>query len=389
MTAFKREFEIARRMAKALTGELTREEREQWEAWLGASAEHRALWDAIRAEARNGVPAWPYSREEVEGQLERFYRRMRRGRRRRLMQWTGWAAAAVLVVGFGWWMWPRGEGRNVVRNVPERIVLLPGDGVELVLSTGERVDVRKETATLEGNARYAAEEKALRYEGGADTVEGEMQVQYNTLIVPRGGDFKVELADGTMVWLNSCTRLRYPVDFKGDAREVWLEGEAYFEVARDEAHPFVVHAEEVGIRVLGTRFNVLAYEGEAEVATTLEEGSVAVVMPTGERVIRPDEQLVFDRESGEMAVREVDAGMYSAWKDGMFVFENETLERIMDRLRLWYDVEVFFSSEAVREVRFTGDLQRYEDFTPIVSMLEEVAGVDINVNGKCIIIGAK
>ena len=141
--------------------------------------------------------------------------------------------------------------------------------------------------------------------------------------------------------------------------------------------------------MLGTRFNVLANLGEAEVATTLEEGSVAVVMPTGERVIRPDEQFVFDRESGEMAVREVDAGMYSAWKDGMFVFENETLERIMDRLRLWYDVEVFFSSEAVREVRFTGDLQRYEDFTPIVDMLEEVAGVDINVNGKCIIIGAK
>ena len=273
-------------------------------------------------------------------------------------------------------------------NVPERIALLPGDGVELVLSTGERVDVRKGMVALEGNARYAAEEKALRYEGEADTVE-KQEVQYNTLIVPRGGDFKVALADGTTVWLNSCTRLRYPVDFRGDVREVWLEGEAYFEVARDEAHPFVVHADDVAVRVLGTSFNVLAYAGEAEVTTTLEEGSVAVVMPTGERVIRPDEQLVFNRESREMAVREVDAGMYSAWKDGMFVFENETLERIMDRLRLWYDVEVFFSSEEVREVRFTGDLQRYEDFTPIVDMLEEVAGVDIHVNGKCIIIGAK
>ena len=393
MEELKKQFDIARWMAEDLAGTLPEEERSALREWLDASARHAALYAEIRRDFEAGRYGTPYSREEVEAQLERFYRRNRRdGRRmRRTLRWMGYAAAVVLVVGtifyVNEWQEKVGEPRPLAKA---EVVMIPKANARLILSTGEQVD-------LDGERDLTSEEENVQIERQADGLSyvkldsvRPAEVRYNTLVVPRGGDFKVSLADGTVVWLNSCTQLRYPVEFTGGRREVFLDGEAYFEVAKDAGKPFIVRTKgDVAVRVLGTKFNVAAYEADESVTTTLAEGSVEVVMPREKRVISPDEQLIFDLRSGQFECREVDAAMYSAWKDGMFVFENETLERLMERLKMWYDVEVFYTSDIVRNYRFTGDLKRYEDFSRIVRLIEEVAGVSVRINGNCIIIGTK
>ena len=213
---------------------------------------------------------------------------------------------------------------------------------------------------------------------------------FNTLIIPKGGEYKIVLADGSRVWLNSETEFRYPVHFTGDFRKVYLKGEAYFEVARQETMPFIVETSGgIDVRVLGTRFNVASYENDADVVTTLAEGSVEVY--TDEKVmrIRPDEQVLVHKSSGVFERRQVDAATYLAWKDGKFIFEDQTLEQIIRQLQRWYQMDVFYSSEAVKQYRFSGDLKKYDDFGKIVEMIEEVAGLQISIKNNCVIIGAK
>ena len=385
MTKYEEEFKVARWMAEDLAGTLPDEEKRALQEWIAASEGHAALYEEIRKDFKEGRRRRLYTREEVEMQLAKFHRR-NRNRKLWLIRRVGYAAAVVLVVGVAFcvslYMKQPAEKMAAVE-----VTSVPEAGAQLILSSGELVDLDDRQELAEENVRITRQHKELTYLN-QDTVR-EREVRYNTLVIPRGGDFKVTLADGTIVWLNSCTRLRYPLDFKGDVREVFLEGEAYFEVAKDAKHPFVVRTADVDVRVLGTRFNLSAYEDDALVSTTLEEGSVEVSTPLGKQVIRPNEQLVFNVKEGKVDCRDVDASVYSAWKDGMFVFEDETLERIMKRLQMWYDVEVFFSSEDVKSCRFTGDLKRYDDFSRIVRMIEEVAGVSIQINGNCIIIGTK
>ena len=385
MTKYEEEFKVARWMAEDLAGTLPDEEKRALQEWIAASEGHAALYEEIRKDFKEGRRRRLYTREEVEMQLAKFHRR-NRNRKLWLIRRVGYAAAVVLVVGVAFcvslYMKQPAEKMAAVE-----VTSVPEAGAQLILSSGELVDLDDRQEFAEENVRITRQHKELTYLN-QDTVR-EREVRYNTLVIPRGGDFKVTLADGTIVWLNSCTRLRYPLDFKGDVREVFLEGEAYFEVAKDAKHPFVVRTADVDVRVLGTRFNLSAYEDDALVSTTLEEGSVEVSTPLGKQVIRPNEQLVFNVKEGKVDCRDVDASVYSAWKDGMFVFEDETLERIMKRLQMWYDVEVFFSSEDVKSCRFTGDLKRYDDFSRIVRMIEEVAGVSIQINGNCIIIGTK
>ena len=154
-----------------------------------------------------------------------------------------------------------------------------------------------------------------------DAGEKGVQVEYHTIRVPRGGEYNLQLADGTKVYLNAGSSLRYPVRFTGKRREVTLSGEGYFEVAKDSTQPFVVRAGDVDVRVLGTAFNVNAYPEKETVATTLVEGRVQVNYKTGQQVIQPGMQLVYDKQNGKVDVSVVDTEVYTSWKDGYYYFK--------------------------------------------------------------------
>ena len=243
-------------MAEDLAGMLPDEEKRALQEWIAASEGHAALYEEIRKDFKEGRRRRLYTREEVEMQLAKFHRR-NRNRKLWLIRRVGYAAAVVLVVGVAFcvslYMKQPAEKMAAVE-----VTSVPEAGAQLILSSGELVDLDDRQEFAEENVRITRQHKELTYLN-QDTVR-EREVRYNTLVISRGGDFKVTLADGTIVWLNSCTRLRYPLDFKGDVREVFLEGEAYFEVAKDAKHPFVVRTADVDVRVLGTRFNLSAYE---------------------------------------------------------------------------------------------------------------------------------
>ena len=206
-------------------------------------------------------------------------------------------------------------------------------------------------------------------------------------MIPRGGEYTLLLADGTKVYLNSVTKLRYPVSFASHERRVYLSGEAYFEVAHDSLHPFIVETEGMSVRVYGTEFNVNTYN-EGIIQTTLVNGKVGIRVPeTGEEVfLQPNEMAEFLNSFSSIRVKKVDTFVYTAWKDGKFVFENESIEEIMERLTRWYDIKVFFENESVKNQIFNGVITRFVDVEDVLHLIEGTATVKFGINGNMIIV---
>ena len=204
---------------------------------------------------------------------------------------------------------------------------------------------------------------------------------YNTITVPRGGEYQLILADGTRVWLNAETELKYPVAFTGEVREVMLEGEAYFEVAKNVSRPFVVKAGQLDIKVLGTSFNVKAYPSETQQAT-LVQGKVEVRAENYFRELQPGEQLNYSSEGPE--IRKVDVKAYTSWKDQRFVFNDDLLEEVIHKIGRWYDVEFILRNPEVREIRFTGNLPKYRELEQVLNKLELTTHIRFVQDGRVI-----
>ena len=205
------------------------------------------------------------------------------------------------------------------------------------------------------------------------------------MIVPRAGEYTLTLSDGTRVWLNSETEIRYPVAFGKDRRTVFLSGEAYFEVTKDAERPFLVIMDDMEVKVYGTSFNVNThYVGKVQ--TTLVKGKVGIVVKStgNETVLQPGQMAEFDRHEKDVEVKDVDTYYYTAWKDGEFVFQNERVEEILERLSRWYNVNVFYVSEDVKEKRFTGVIARFTDVADVLHLIGETATVQFNLKGNVI-----
>ena len=312
------------------------------------------------------------------------------GRNRRLIWWTSIAASIVVLVVAGWWFGrePEPKSGNVqimaeaIQPGQSRAVVTLADGQQVVLEQANRKIEESDGTVLHSDSG------ALVYMANAEKTTA--KVMYNTVSIPRGGEYRLELADGTKVWLNAATELRFPVNFTGDMREVYLKGEAYFQVKRDEKHPFIVHTSMGAVEVLGTSFNVRDYEDEREVVTTLETGKVMYVSGnTREKVTLNPGYQVLEKESSPVEVRKVDPLQYTGWREGKYVFEDVALEDIMRTLCRWYDIDVVYANPAVKKFHFTGDLERYESISIFLSFIETGGDVKFKTEGKTIIIGKK
>ena len=210
----------------------------------------------------------------------------------------------------------------------------------------------------------------------------EKEVVYNEIHVQKGGHANtLVLSDGTKVILNAATTFKYPTSFGEKNRMVYLEGEAYFEVAKCVDRPFIVNANGMRIRVLGTSFNVRAYEGE-ERQTTLVEGCVEVAYGEQRVKINPGQQVALN--NGHLEVRQVDIHIYSGWKSGRFVFEDHPLAEVLRELERWYDVQIVVEDERVEQLKFTSDFPRYEDIDKVLDIIELATCVKFEVRGRTI-----
>ena len=361
-------FQIAVLIQKSIVGVLTDEEREQLERWMAESDEHERMY---REFVRPGFLE-EARKEHHQFQAGEGYRRFVAGKRKsdRLRigkRWAAVAAMGTLVIGVALAFLLREQsGTEQDGHLPVAEVIKPGKaGAVLTLSDGRQVVLSDslETQLKERTADIRVQGKRLDY--SAEHV-GPLLV-YNTITVPRGGEYQLTLADGTQVWLNAETELKYPVAFADEVREVMLTGEAYFEVAKNVSRPFVVKAGQLDIKVLGTSFNVKAYPSETQQAT-LVQGKVEVCAGNYSRKLQPGEQLNYSSEGPE--IRNVDVKAYTAWKDRRFVFNDDLLEEVIRKLGRWYDVEFILRDAEVREIRFTGNLPKYRNLDQVLNKLE-------------------
>ena len=184
--------------------------------------------------------------------------------------------------------------------------------------------------------------------------------------------------------LNAQSTMKYPVVFRGKERKVYVEGEAYFEVTRDEKYPFVVSVKNFDVRVLGTSFNVMTYRGRT--ITTLVEGKVCLTYKDESVLMVPDRQAEVIAETGKILMREVDARNFTLWKDGVFYFENAALETIAERLSQWYDVNIVFNDEALKKLRYSVEMKRYNNIQDLLTKIEKTQKVKFLIQGKSIYI---
>lgn len=375
---------IAGLIKKYLRGELNPGEKEELDRWLSQSDRNKEAFRRICSEDF----LQEYRQRELlfsAGEAcERFLEETKPRRASRSLRWIRYVAAVVvLLIGSGILY-------HVRTSRPEPVMAaFPAAGAamaRLTLSDGRVMQfsgVMSDTLQQAGVRLYASGEKIeYRLESGEKT-NG-----FNELEVPRKGEFFLLLSDGTRVWLNSETRLRYPVVFAATERQVEVSGEAYFEVSKDTDRPFLVNIPgQTTVEVTGTAFNVHAYPDEVMTKVTLVEGCVSLSNPLGKVALLPGEQ--GQAVTGRLPEKSlVNVNLYTAWKDGRFVFKEQTLEEIMQTISRWYDVQVEFADQAVRQVTFSGNIRRYDDFGKIIGMLESIRIARFEVKGNQIYVFA-
>ena len=307
----------------------------------------------------------------------------RRGRLRILAAISG--AACIFVAGcllvFQW----GGSERKAVEMSSNNLIQVRGMKAILVKGNGEELTLDERSLRVSGDngAVLAVDSSGLQYEV-ADSLTEDTTV-FNTLSVPRGGVYQLTLSDGTRVWLNSDSKLIYPVTFSGDVREVTLSGEAYFDVQKNAEKPFIVTTALGNVRVLGTQFNVKVYQEEASVITTLVSGSVSFGNEVVEETkLSPGYQLIFDKGGRKVDVKKVNVQHFVSWRDNQMSFQGESLESIMRMLARWYDVNVVFEDEELKQLEFSGNLDKYEDIGKFLKLFELGADVQFEIKNNVI-----
>lgn len=355
---------------KLLAGTATEAEQQELHAWydsMGTSGEIPAGREALRSRM-----------------LAQVQRRTRPARH----IWRMAAAAAVFAaIGASAWFLlrqPRADSAPAITSIYGADALPGGDKATLTLADGTVIELD------------TAQNGALAAQGGAQVAKSAgMQLVYvdaaapegppvfNTIATPKGGQYQVQLPDGSRVWLNAASSLRFPASFKGADRRVELRGEAYFDVKADAAHPFVVAMKDMEVTVLGTQFNASAYDRE-EQKTVLLKGAVRVEVPQGAAVLRPGQSAQWQEGSRLQVQEDPYAEDAAAWKDGMFIFTNEPLDNIMTQLSRWYNIEAEYEQTSLKGKIFTGQISRGEKLSEVLKMLEMTGTIHFRIENRTV-----
>lgn len=383
MQTYERIKELAVRHAQGITDEA--EEREL-HTWLAEDQQREEMFqrlmsrEAWNANLRRFVKSPEEEKETWRRILNRTVRREKRLRQRLWIQRAALFLLPLTVGAIAWWTASREDYQLEKSATPS---ISPGRAqAELILPQGEHIMLGEETAII--GSGIENKDHTLNYQVSAPYPK-EQQESLHILRIPRGGEYTLVLADSTVVFLNAESKLQYPARFEGKERKVYLSGEAYFDVKANPEKPFIVTAGGMDVRVYGTEFNVTAYEGES-VRTVLVEGKVGVKTTEGSEEVQLHPGQMAEREGNGIVVQEVDTYTYTAWKDGKFVFEEENIERIMERLARWYNLNVFYANENVKNQLFNGVLTRFTEVEDILHVIEQTATVEFEIKGNTVIV---
>ncbi|WP_127124849.1 FecR family protein [Pseudoflavitalea rhizosphaerae] len=304
--------------------------------------------------------------------------------------WIGAAAAVILLLSIGAWFYlsrnKKDEPARIAatrKAIPEKD---PGRNTA-ILTLGDNSFVELDSAgngviSTQGGSVVQLANGELAYQAQANAGT----VTYNKISTPKGGEFTVTLSDGTKVWLNAASSIRFPTVFSGSKREVELTGEAYMEVTEDSKHPFEVKIRGVNVTVLGTQFNVNGYEDEDELVTTLVSGRVRVsATGSNDQLLQPGQHAVFNNGNGHLFVEKADVAEETAWKNGKTWFNGANIRQIMRQISRWYNVDVEYRGNVVN-MDFTCTVSRKDKLSKLLSLLELTGAVEFTMEGNTIIV---
>lgn len=374
---------IIQLIVKRLQGGLSPEEETFFTAWKSRSKANEELYERLENEYEehteyplyeqfNARRSWPSVKEGIRKRhsIRRLYR--------------GVAAAAIVLLSVSsYLMFSTGGGEVLpVARVESGNHFSFGKRASLILPGGDTLLITPGVAdTLDEQLPFVSNNgETLIYH----TPRTADSLVYNTLKIPRGGAYSLQLSDGTKVMLNSDSRLKFPQSFSGDTREVYLEGEGFFQVAKDAAKPFIVHCEKYAVRVLGTTFNISAYRNDEVSMTTLVEGRVNI--ECGNTVVALTPGLMAAVADSKVTTREVNVESYISWTRDQFSFSEERLEDLLKKISRWYDVEFVFDDEEIKDYKFSGFMPRYESIDAILQIMEQAANVTFKMNNKQIVV---
>lgn len=384
--------DIVRLVLKSLEEGLTGDEQKYIDEWLQANPEKAEEMQQLKRYAAAGRDIRTFRQINIDDAWKRIDRQTEKtpGWKRGRMAPYWWSAAAVVVLVIAGVLFMSRQEEPVSTTL-------------IASSAGFKPGAQKATWELPGGRLIELEEGGVRLLTGEDgSVLGrdsantlivgkgrKGEVEQSVIRVPQGGEYGVVLADGTKVWINSESELSFPSAFEGKDRVVELKGEAYFDVAKDARHPFIVKTGETAIRVLGTSFNICGYAEDGYQQTTLVSGAVEVDYRGKQYRLTPGEQLEVREEGGEPEIRKVDVRLYTSWKDGMFRFLDMPLDELTVKLKRWYDVNFIFENEACKTYRFTGAVRKDVDFNEFIQLVETTTNVKFEIDGDNILIKEK
>lgn len=373
-------------ICKQIVGKASEDERKMIELWRKESewneAAYQRLLDPERMQmelSRSALTDYHRPLEEMKRRLGIDNKKQKVHNKTFVYSFVAMAAVIVLIVGVTSIYYHSTESRVVTpQPVIAKAEITHGTTcATLTIGNGQKI-------VLGANAAQNSKKIAQAVKGSKN--------EMNNLQTPRGGEFKVTLEDGTEVWLNAETTLRYPESFEGDARRVEVSGEAYFKVAHDNTKPFYVVSGGQEVRVYGTEFNVHAYPGEADIYTTLVTGSIALKPVNGtssELMLTPGHQAIFSNADASAKVRSVDTEIVTSWRSGTFVFEDQTLDMIMKTLSRWYNFDYEFTDKSLSNTEFIGSIPKYGKFSDVVEIFNRMGGIHLRQNGRKVIISTK
>ena len=379
-------FLLASWIAKSMAGELSDEELQLLDEWRMTSARNHQLYDRIVSRERREAKRRHFTAFDKVSGWQGYSKKLKETEKK-VNRWRVFLRyAAILLIPLSATVYGvLRSGEETVSLADLNAITPGGTRAELVLPSGEVVDLVAKSGVISRgeNTVINNEGKTLSYKSIGNQAPMD-SLRYNEVIVPKGGEYQLVLSDGTLVYLNSMTKIRFPERFSEKCREVEVCGEAFFEVAENKRVPFVVKTDAYEITVLGTKFNVTAYADEQVATTTLVEGAVSISGKCiGEaKALRPNEQFVLDRVSGSVEIKNVDVNYYTAWKDGMFRFRDVRLEEIMHVVERWYDMTVVYEDESVRDLHFGFNMSRLETIEPLLNIFELNGKIKITKEGK-------
>ncbi|HSZ31948.1 MAG TPA: FecR family protein [Puia sp.] len=374
---------------KYLTGTLSDQERDHLDKLLQLR-ENSFLLERIMLEEFEQHRFEGEGHEQVLSLIqENILNAVHQVRKTRTIHIRRWAAAAaiLILISTSYFIFYPKSVNPVTTQIAETGADIAPGGNKAILTLSNGSTIRLDS-TSDGAIAHEDETNILKTDSGhllyqkSNNLEAEAKL--NTLATPRGGTFQLTLSDGTKVWLNAASSITYPSSFTGTDRKVTITGEAYFEVAKDRSKPFLVSVNDMVITVLGTHFNINAYENETQVKTTLFEGSIALKAGQYNSLLKPGEQAESGNNGKINILQQDDLNQVIAWKTGYFNFRDADLPTVMRQLERWYDIDVRYNGQ-VPERRFRGELPRNLTLKEVLNVLKEVK-INYKIDGKMLII---